>query len=316
MLKVALVGVGGISGAHIPAWENMEDAELIALCDIRPERMDNYRETKHCYTDFDEMLANEEFDILDICLPTYLHADFAIKAMNKGINVITEKPISLKKEDVQRVYETAAKNNVKFMVAQVVRFWPEYEVLKEIYDTKKYGKLLAGCVRRLGSYPAWSWDNWMADEKRSGLVPYDLHIHDLDYLVYTFGKPVSVESHRSKRPDQDYIHAIYQYDDFFITAEASWYAAPYPFCADFRFQFEDAIVVKTAESLVIYENNGNIITSDDTEEKGDTGSINLPKSDAYANEIRYFADCVKSGKDADKIKPAELETVIDILNSL
>ena len=128
MLKVGLVGVGGISGAHIPAWEEMADAELVALCDIRSERMEKFSE-KRCYTDFDEMLANEELDILDICLPTYLHADFAVKAMEKGINVITEKPISLKEEDIDRVYKTAEKNNVKFMVAQVLRFWPEYELL-------------------------------------------------------------------------------------------------------------------------------------------------------------------------------------------
>ena len=142
MLKVALVGVGGISGAHIPAWESMDDAELVAICDIRPERMEKYTD-KHRYTDFDEMLENENVDILDICLPTFLHADFAVKAMEKGINVICEKPISLNREDVHRVYSTAKKNNVCFMVAQVLRFWPEYEVVKNIYDSGKYGKLLS-----------------------------------------------------------------------------------------------------------------------------------------------------------------------------
>ena len=59
MLKVALVGVGGISGAHIPAWESMKDAELVALCDIRPEQMKKYP-NKRRYTDFDEMLANNK----------------------------------------------------------------------------------------------------------------------------------------------------------------------------------------------------------------------------------------------------------------
>ena len=142
MLKVALVGVGGISGAHIPAWDEMENAELVALCDIRPERMEQYESKRH-YTDFEDMLNNEEIDILDICLPTYLHADYAVKAMERGIHVICEKPISMKEEDIDRVYNTAKKNNVKFMVAQVLRFWPEYELLKEIYDTKKYGNLLS-----------------------------------------------------------------------------------------------------------------------------------------------------------------------------
>ena len=181
MLKVALVGVGGISGAHIPAWESMDDAELVAICDIRPERMENYPDKRH-YTDFDEMLEKEDVDILDICLPTFLHADFAVKAMEKGINVICEKPISLKREDVQRVYSTAKNNNVCFMIAQVLRFWPEYEVVKSIYDSGKYGKLLSASMRRLGGIPKWSWDDWMRDEKRSGLVPFDLHIHDLDAI--------------------------------------------------------------------------------------------------------------------------------------
>ena len=153
MLKVALVGVGGISGAHIPAWESMDDAELVAICDIRPERMEKYPD-KRRYTDFDEMLENENVDILDICLPTFLHADFAVKAMEKGINVICEKPISLNREDVHRVYSTAKKNNVCFMVAQVLRFWPEYEVVKNIYDSGKYGKLLSASMwieRRIGT---------------------------------------------------------------------------------------------------------------------------------------------------------------------
>ena len=184
MLKIGLIGVGGISGEHIPVWENMEDAELVALCDIRPEQMERYPD-KHCYTDFDEMLENENIDILDICLPTYLHADYAVKAMEKGINVICEKPISLKEEDVERVYSTAERMNVKFMVAQVLRFWPEYELIKELYDTNKYGKLLSGYMSRLGTCPKWSWDNWMRDEARSGFVPYDLHIHDLDFLTLT-----------------------------------------------------------------------------------------------------------------------------------
>ena len=285
MYKVALVGVGGISGAHIPAWEDMENAELVALCDIRPERTESFAETKHIYTDFEEMLEKEEFDILDICLPTYLHADYAVKAMEHGKHVICEKPISMNKEDVDRVYSTAEKNNVKFMVAHVLRFWPEYELLKEIFDTKKYGKLLSGTMTRLGCYPKWSWDGWMMDEKRSGLVPFDLHIHDLDYMVYAFGKPQVAYQYRSKLPDQDFITINYNFGDFSINTEASWYATSYPFTAEFRFQFEDAVVANENGKMIIYLRNDEKIDLS-AEAEGDTGDINLPKSDAYANEIK------------------------------
>ena len=314
MLKVGLVGVGGISGAHIPAWEEMADAELVALCDIRPERMEKF-EDKRCYTDFDEMLANEELDILDICLPTYLHADFAVKAMEKGINVITEKPISLKEEDIDRVYKTAEKNNVKFMVAQVLRFWPEYELLKEIYETKKYGKLLSGTMTRLGCYPKWSWDGWMMDEKRSGLVPFDLHIHDLDFMVYAFGMPKVAHQFRSKLPDQDFISISYDFGDFQINSEASWYATCYPFTAEFRFQFENAIVANENGKMLIHLRDDERIDLSEAAE-GETGDINLPKSDAYANEIRYFADCVINNTPVEKVQPEELRCVLNILNNL
>lgn len=314
MLKVGLIGVGGISPAHISAWETIKDAELVALCDVRKECIEKYPE-KHLYTDFDEMLENENLDILDICLPTFLHADYSIKAMEKGIHVICEKPISLNPEDVERVYSSAHKNNVKFMVAQVLRFWPEYELLKEVYDSKKYGKLLSASLTRLGGIPKWSWDNWMRDESRSGLVPFDLHIHDLDFLVYAFGKPNNWQKHRSKRPEQDYINVVYEYNDFFISAQSSWYASPYPFTAGYRAQFEKAIIAYENGSCKIYEENGNIIDLTNAAD-GDTGSINLPKSNAYANEIRYFVDCVLENRFPEKVKPEELTTVIELLHRL
>lgn len=315
MLKVALVGVGGISGAHIPAWKRMDDVELVALCDIRPAQMERYPEQRH-YTDFDEMLAGEQIDMLDICLPTYLHADFAVKALEKGIHVICEKPISLKQEDVARVYRTAEENGVRFMVAQVLRFWPEYEVLKSIYDSRTYGALLSGSMTRLGCCPKWSWDGWMMDESRSGLVPFDLHIHDLDFMVYAFGAPKNVVCHRSRRPEQDYINAVYEYDGFFVTTEACWYASPYPFQAAFRFQFEHAVAAWEKGEMTIYEENGRIWHPVGGDAQGETGSIGLPQSDAYANEIRYFTDCVKTGKAPEKVKPTELETVIGLLKGL
>lgn len=311
MLKVGLVGVGGISGAHIPAWEEMKDAELVALCDIRPEQMAKYPD-KHCYTSLDEMLEKEELDILDICLPTYLHADAAVKAMEIGIHVLCEKPISLKKEDVKRVYDTAKQHNVCFMVAQVLRFWPEYEYVKEIVDSKKYGNLLSGSMTRLGVKPKWSWDNWMMDENRSGLVPFDLHIHDLDFMVYAFGMPKEVATYRARRPEQDVLTAMYTFDGFYLSSEAAWYAADFPFQAKFRFQFEKALVVMD-DTLKVYEVDGDILSLN--AEKGETGAIALPQTNAYANEICYFADCVKAGIPADKVKPNELERVIEILKS-
>ena len=312
MLKVALVGVGGVSWAHLQAWESMSDVELVALCDVRPQQMEGHPNQRH-YTDLTEMLDKEELDILDICLPSYLHADAAVMALERGIHVLCEKPISLNKADVRRVYDTAAAHGVNFMVAQVLRFWPEYEVLKNIYDKQTYGKLLSGRMNRLGFCPQWSWDGWMQDEKRSGLVPFDLHVHDCDFMVYAFGRPVAITQDRCKREEQDYLAVTYRYPDFFITAEASWYAPGcYPFQAGFRFQFEKAVVEWKDGKLVAYPVGGEPIAL--MEQTSFTeGVINLTDMGPYANEIRYFADCVLQGVPCDKVKAEELETVLDLI---
>lgn len=316
MLKVGLVGVGGISGAHIPAWDSMADAELVALCDIRPAQMEKYQD-KHLYTDIDEMLEKEQLDILDICLPTFLHAEVAIKAMNKGIHVLCEKPISLKVEDVARVYAAAEKNNVKFMVAQVLRFMPSYELIKTAYENGTYGKLLSGVMSRLNHMPGWTWDDWMKDEDRSGLTPFDLHIHDLDFLVYAFGKPTDSTVHRSKRPEQDYFCATYRFaNGAFIHTEASWYAsAAFPFSSSFRFQFEKAVIVSENGALTAYLDNGEKQILDDTAAV-DSGVLGLPSTNAYANEICYFADCVKEDKPIEKVQASELQTVLEYLHRI
>ncbi len=317
MLKVAMVGMGGISRSHRAAWKQIDEADIIAVCDVRHENADSAAEEPgaKAYYEFGEMLANEKFDILDICLPTYLHADFAVKALDAGIHVLTEKPISLKKEDVRRVYDAAARSGKNVMVAQVLRFWREYVALKDAYDTQKYGKLLSGRMTRLGNTPKWSWDNWMQDPKRSGMVPFDLHIHDLDFMIYAFGEPVGMSCHRAGNARQDYFEAIYQYPDFFISAEAAWFDCDYTFQSAYRFQFEKAVMEYKDGTLTIYPQAGGSETMEEEADANENG-INLPKSNAYYNEIRYFADCVLEGKPCDRVKPEELETVLRLIDRL
>ena len=308
-LKVAEIGMGGISGAHVPSWNRMEDVELVAICDIRPEMMDRYdgQTTARKYTDFDEMLESEEIDVLDITLPTYMHADYAVKALSRGIHVVSEKPISLRREDVARVYEAAEKNDRYFMVAHVLRFWPEYIYLKDCIDSGRYGKLVSGTMTRIGGIPVASWDGWMQDPERSGMVPFDLHIHDLDFLVYTLGKPEVEHIFHG----MDYMHTIYRYGDVRIACESAWFHAPVQFSATFRMQFEKAVLEFNGGSLRIYKEDWTI--SDLNMASSIEEGCYVPQSDGYFNELRYFIDCVKDGMKPEVIKPHELEAVIDVI---
>ena len=313
MLKVALLGIGNINNAHREAWKQIPEAQVVALCDIRPEQMEEPKKEFACpaYTDFDEMLKNEDFDVLDITLPTYMHPAYSIKALNAGKHVITEKPVSLHKEDVQLIYEAAERNGKCFMVAQCVRFWREYLILKDAIDTKKYGALLSGHMERLGNKPKWSWDNWMRDPARSGLVPFDLHIHDLDFMIYALGRPQAAQCFRARDDSQDYIQVLYQYPGFFITAQAAWFNSDYRFRSGFRFQFEHALLEYKDGKMTIYRENDTPIQVTGASDEGK--DITQVGSNAYLNEIRYFVDCVLEGKPCDEVKPKELIDVLEMI---
>ena len=170
-------------------------------------------------------------------------------------------------------------------------------------------------MTRLGSTPKWSWDGWMRDPERSGLVPFDLHIHDLDFMIYAFGAPPGVSCHRAGNERQDYFEAIYQYPDFFVSAEAAWFDCDYAFQSAYRFQFERAVMEYQGGKLTIYHQSGERETLADEADAPENG-INLPSSNGYYNEIRYFVDCVLAGKPCDRVKPEELETVLDLIDSL
>lgn len=318
-MKVAVVGVGGMGKVHVKAYKRMEDVEIVALCDVRTEMTDKLCEELGVkqYTDLHQMLEEEALDILDICTPSYLHKEMAIEAMQKGIHVVVEKPIALKEADAKEVYEIAEAQGVKFMVAQVLRFWPDYKMLKDIYDSKKYGQLLDARFYRIGSYPKWSWDNWMLEEERSGLVPFDLHIHDLDFIVYMLGEPTETRIERTLNEEThypDHLMITYKYGDVVIQTEAAWYAMNYPFTAGYFVQFEEAIVEYNGKEIMIYtgEEKPQVITNASDIQTG----INLPDTDAYYNELRYFVDKVKADEKIDSMTKQELCTVLNVLERL
>lgn len=315
MLRVGIVGLGGISTVHINGWKNIEGAEIVAVCDIRSERFEGKDFAKH-YLSYDEMLEKETFDIIDVCVPTYLHIEYSLKALNKGINVICEKPLSLNPKDVKKVYEAAEKNNVKFMVAQVTRFMAPYAYIKEVYDSKKYGKLLSGTMSRIGCCPTWSFENWMMTEEKSGLVPFDLHVHDLDFIVYAFGKPKKYTVRRSRTKDSDHINVTYDLEDSFINVEGAWYAAPkFPFAFSFVFEFEEASIVYRGK-LHVYHKDGTVTDITPGNTNADNGNIGLPATNGYEDELRYFFSCVSENKPVEKVKAKEIKTALSIAKKI
>jgi len=207
-MNYALIGCGRISTNHIKAAVNNK-LNIVAVCDVNPEKFGNVKvdfnldgvgagdydfSGFNCYTDMDEMIEKEELDLVTIALPTYLHCEATVKCLKKGINVFCEKPMALDVEQCQLMIDTAKEAGKRLMIGQCLRFWGEYEVLKEYVDNGKLGKPVSAYFFRGGSTPMWSFENWLQHRECGGGALHDQHVHDVDMVSYLFGMPKAVST--------------------------------------------------------------------------------------------------------------------------
>jgi predicted dehydrogenase len=306
MLKVGLIGCGFMGTMHANCYKNIPGVELAAFADLREECAKTLAEGTNAtiYADGKDLIANAQVDVIDICLPTYLHAEYAMLAMEKAPYVFVEKPVALTKEEGEQMMAKAAQTGCKVQIGQVIRFWDEYVKLREIVENGTYGKVINANFRRLSPVPTWGWNNWLLDEKLSGGAAQDLHIHDMDYVLSLFGMPDKIASLKNTRGmANSYIHSLLSYKDFAVTVEGTWdLPGSYPFTATFRVVFEKAVVENAGGKFMCYTENGaEEIVLDKKEVIGDGfEGGNISDLGGYFNELVYFTDCAKAGAPIEK----------------
>lgn len=326
-IKIAIIGAGNIAQSHLDSYKKVEDAEIYAVCDINPVRLNETADKfgiERRYTDVDTMLAElPELDAADVCVWNCNHAECTIKALKAGLNVLCEKPMAYNAQQAQEMLDIAKENGKLLMIGFVCRFSKEAKIAGDFINQGYLGDIYyskAQYVRRHGN-PG----GWFADKSRSGGGPViDLGVHVIDLTRYLMGnpKPVSVYaitydnigkrdylktrvewSPRDAKPDdpctvEDFAGAYIKYDNGAVThLEAS-------------FSFNGEEIYKQQ----LYGTKGGIDITDGaklyTEYNGYLADINL-KTDRYKyacdnefdEEMAHFVDCVKNGTKC--IAPAE-----------
>jgi predicted dehydrogenase len=140
----------------------------------------------------DELLAAVDVDVLDICLPTPLHAEYTVRALATGKHIFCEKPITRTLAEARAVAAAVRQARGKFTVGHVVRFFPEYARAHELITRGEIGQPRVIHTLRGGGFPPWSENNWMGDLAQSGGVVLDLACHEFDWLCWCFGEIVRV----------------------------------------------------------------------------------------------------------------------------
>ena len=322
MIKVGLVGVGAMGSGHLANYMRLmkegADVKLVAVCDIRPEQLERKDNTDlnieikqetfeaeyNKYTDFKEMMAKEEMDYIDFAVPTYLHAEMAIAAMENGFNVLSEKPMALNVAECERMIETSMRTGKLLMVAQCLRFWPAYEQLKKLVVSGEWGKVVSAMFFRGGATPIWSYQDWLRKKEKSGGCLLDQHIHDVDMINWLFGTPEYVSTaaiNTIPGSGYDAVSTNYYYaDGKVINAQDDWTinGDGFGFEMIFRVNFEKGAAILTRDGFKLMPVGGEAYTPD------------MPEDDGYYREMCYFMDCLKNGKKPETCLPTStMETI-------
>ncbi len=324
-IRVGILGLGFMGKCHYEAYKTIRGAEVAAICDIDSKKRSGdwsgiagniggagKKEDLSglsLYANADELFSDPSLDVIDITLPTYLHAEFAKKALASGKHVICEKPMARTSKEATSLVSAARKAKRQIYVAQCIRFWPAYATAREIIRSGKYGQTLSATFRRLSITPTWSWKNWLMDSDKSGDAALDLHIHDADFVRYCFGSPRSVSADASgfKPGRADHIIARYEYEkNLLVTAEGGWIyqGTGYPFEMSFQIAMQKACLRLSPDGVLTLHPN-----------KGKPNVVKLPAKDGYQQELSHYIECIKSGRPSPVVSPEDAAESVKLIES-
>lgn len=206
MIRIGIAGVGFMGMTHYLAYRKIRGVKVAAICEQdakrragdwrtiqgnfgpRGEVMNLEGVTR--YAHFEEMAADGNLDLIDICLPAALHAQTTVAALKAGKHVFCEKPIALALGDAHRMVRAAADAHRLLFIGHVLPFFPEYQFAYEAIGSGRYGALLGGHFKRVISEPTWLPDFF--NPQKIGGPMLDLHIHDAHFIRLVCGMPRAV----------------------------------------------------------------------------------------------------------------------------
>lgn len=291
-MKAGIVGSGFMGKQHLTSLQKCGVKEF-CICDSNLENAKLLAESCNgvAYADFDEMLEKEALDMVSICVPTAFHNPFAIKALEKGVAVLCEKPFAPNEQLAQEIVDKAKETGTPLMVAHCLRFFKQYIYLKQALKDGRFGKLLTLDMHRHSTMPLWSAGSWLEQVQKSGGAVLDMQIHEIDFIISMLGKPQAITA----QGDHMQCLTVYHFDDIdaAVSSHTSWRPQKnFPFTATFDAQFEKASVVFDGAKVTVYDAENTITDVMENEPFADY----IFSDDPYDNEMRYFLDNLKEGK--------------------
>lgn len=277
-LRAAVIGTGEMGRHHVRIYAELDGVELVGVADTNKERADSIAEQYKTasYSDYTKLLSSD-LDLVSVVVPTTLHKDISLHAMNQGINVLVEKPIADSLTASDLMITNAKENNVKLMVGHIERFNPAIIALKE--NQSKLGKIVSISARRVGPYNPRIRD--------VGIIT-DLAVHDIDVMSYLYSDNIlTVHAYAGS-----VIHKFEDYASILVgfsngksgSVETNW-LTPHKV---------RQLTVTGTEGIAYadyIEQTVELFTGDGCER------LAINKGEPLRNELEHFVECIREDRD-------------------
>jgi predicted dehydrogenase len=321
-INIAVIGLGLMGVTHLRAYSKMDGVRIAAVCAptkkptngkiggvvgniAKPDDVILELDVK-VFQNLKDVLKEPGIDMIDLCTPTPLHAEQAIDALMAGKHVISEKPLAKSSDSARTVLKVAESAKGFFMPAMCMRFWPGWSALKNVVADKLYGQVLSARFYRNSPRPFWGSGKTYASGKDTGGALFDLHIHDTDFIHFLFGAPESVFSSGVVRHDGSVDHVVTQYlypSGPIVHAEGGWLAS-----GDFNMGFTvycenatlDFDLARGTEAMRVCVKGQSPV------------HIKNDSTDGYAEELRYFVECVRNNRPPSVVTVQDAIAVLEI----
>lgn len=322
-MKGVIIGCGLIARSHANAIAHNQAAELVAVCDVdfvKAQALAAEYQTQP-FSDAEAMLETMKPDFVVICVPTFLHEKYVRLCASKDINVLCEKPLERNLAKARSLVDAVKQSSIVFMTAQVVRFWPGYVEIKELYDQGEIGEILMIHLRRVSSRDE-SYSKWLFDPDLGGGAMHDMLVHDIDYLRYLCGEFSYCFANAAKDDTGCYNNVFANV----VHQNGTHAVAEVSFNMQKGYPFSFSVKIVGTKATIEYDYAAGATIADRSSaqcqmkmwRKGqpvETFDLD-PNADPYQTQMDYYVNCLETGQQPAVITPEESLDVIQMIDAL
>ena len=317
-IRCGVIGLGWFGEHHVDALQSLPAVEVAAVCTRTKSRLDEVAaryKVKKKFTDYNELLADKEIDMVTVVTHVKDHVAPTVAALRAGKHVFLEKPMADSAEECDQIIAEVKKSDKAFMVGHICRFDTVYALAKEEIEAGNLGTIISMHARR--NLAKWITPSHL--QKLSALFGDGVHDFDL-MLWYTGAKPKSVYAQstntRPELPNDDLGWAMFRLDNGAIAVIETVWCLPEnaPFAIDARME------IIGSEGAIYIDNSG--VGYSVLKKEG----LSFPQSTYWPRvhgmrrgflkeEFDYFVKCVMSGKKPDVITPEESKAVVHAIRT-